>query len=112
MVFSICHRLMEEIAFVHVSCSCDVHRLCALGFDMDATPRVKANVSRRLTHQVAFPNPALHARCTKRWNYTPFFNRSVVSADRRARERRQPQMSWSPQLSSAPPRGPSPQPER
>ena len=48
--------------------------------------------------------------CTARWIYNPFFNRSVGSADRLTRRRREPYVPESPQLSSAPP-GPQPDQE-
>lgn len=31
---------------MHVSCSCDVHRRCALGFVKDAMPRLRVNGDR------------------------------------------------------------------
>ena len=41
----------------NVSCSCDVHRRCALGFCEDAIPRARTFVG---VHLVTCPNPALH----------------------------------------------------
>ena len=55
------HGLVEETAFVHVSCSCDVHRICIRGFVEDATPRGRAYGADTITHQVTCPSPALHA---------------------------------------------------
>lgn len=57
---SYCHRFVAEIAFVHVSWSCDVHHRFALGFAEDTIPRGRANGARTLTRQVTCPNPALH----------------------------------------------------
>ena len=71
MMCSICHGLVEETAFVHASCSCDVHRRCTLGFVEDAISRARADGARTLTPQVTSPNPAL-MRCTKRWTCTSF----------------------------------------
>ena len=46
---------------MQVSCSCDVHHRCALGFVEDAIPRAGANGARTIMHQVTCPNSALHA---------------------------------------------------
>ena len=40
-----------------MSCSCDVHRRCALGFCEDAIPRARTFGG---AHLVTCPNPALH----------------------------------------------------
>ena len=61
MICSICHGLVEETAYVQVSCSCNVHRRCALRFVEDAIPRAMANGARTITHQATCPNPTLHA---------------------------------------------------
>lgn len=55
-----CHGLVEDTAFVHLSCSCKVHRRCALGFVEDAIPRDRANGARTLILQVMCSNLALH----------------------------------------------------
>ena len=38
MIFSIYHGLVEETAYVHVSCSCEWNCRCSLGFVEVATP--------------------------------------------------------------------------
>lgn len=81
MIRSICHELVEETVFVHVHCLCDVHDRCALGFVKYTIPRARANGARTLTIR-------LYMRRTKELIYIPFVNRSVVSADRRTRQRR------------------------
>ena len=53
---SVCHGLVEKNSCVQVSCSCDVHRRCALGFCEDAIPRARTFGG---VHQVICPNPAL-----------------------------------------------------
>ena len=60
MICSICHGLVGERAFVLISCSCEVHRRCALGFVEDATPRARINGVRTVAYQVTCPNPASH----------------------------------------------------
>ena len=42
VICSICHRLVEEDAFVQVPCSCGVHRRCTLGCVKDAIPRARS----------------------------------------------------------------------
>ena len=54
---SIFQGLIEEIAHVQVSCSCDVHRRCALGFCDDVIPRARYVGG---ASQVTCLNPALH----------------------------------------------------
>ena len=56
-ICSVCHGLVEETNCVQVSCSCDVHRRCALGFCEDAILR---DGTFRGVHLVTCPNPALH----------------------------------------------------
>ena len=56
-ICSVCHGLVEETSCVQVSCSCDVHRRCALGFCEDAIPRARTFGG---VHLVTCPNPALH----------------------------------------------------
>lgn len=73
---------------MYVSFSCDVHGRCALGFDEDAIPRVRANGAHTLTHQVRWTQIRPYMPCTKRWISTPFVNRSVISADRQTRQMR------------------------
>lgn len=89
------HWLVEEATLMRVSCSCDVHHPCALSFvevqSPEAGPTEHAHSHTRLLARI---RP--YMRCTKRWTYTPFFNRSVVSADRRTRQRRESHMPESP----------------
>ena len=56
-ICSVCHGLVEETNCVQVSCSCDAHRRCALGFCEDAIPRARTFGG---VHLVTCPNPALH----------------------------------------------------
>lgn len=35
MICSHCHELVEGTAFVHMSISCNVHRRCTLGFELE-----------------------------------------------------------------------------
>ena len=56
-ICSVCHGLVEETNCVQVSCSCDAHRCCALGFCEDAIARARTFGG---VHLVACPNPALH----------------------------------------------------
>ena len=44
---------------MQVSCSCDVHRRCALGFVEHAIPQARVNEAYTITHQVMRPNLAL-----------------------------------------------------
>ena len=60
VICSIRHGLVGEDAFVHVPCSCDVHRGCALGFVEHAISRPRVNGASTLTYQVTCPNPTLH----------------------------------------------------
>ena len=60
VICSIFHGLVEERAFVQMSCSIEMHRRCALGFVEDAISRARINGVRTVTHQVTCPNPALH----------------------------------------------------
>lgn len=61
VICSFCQGLAGEIAFVHLSCSCDVHRRCALGFVEEAIPRAYANGARTPTRPVPEPGPtAVH----------------------------------------------------
>lgn len=89
---------------MQVSCSCNVYCSRTLASIEDATPRAKASGTRTLTHR-ARAQTRPYMRCTKRWIYTPVFNRSVVPVDRRTVEERAIH-AGSPQLSSAPPGGP------
>ena len=123
VICSICHGLVGERAFVLISCSCEVHRRCALGFVEDAISRARINGVRTVTYQVTCPNPVLHQvrshirshariqlfmRCTKRWICTPFSNRSRASVNRQKRRRREPWMPRSLQESSISTGGPLP----
>ena len=56
-ICSVCHGLVGETNCVQVSCACDVHQRCALGFCEDAIPRAKTFGG---VHLVTCPNPALH----------------------------------------------------
>ena len=56
-ICSVCHGLVEETTRVQVSCSCDVHSRCALGFCEDAISRARSFGG---VHLVTCPNPALH----------------------------------------------------
>ena len=56
-ICSNCHGLIEETANVQVSCSCGVHRRCALGSCEDVNPRAKYVGG---ASQVTCPNPGLH----------------------------------------------------
>ena len=60
MICSICHGLVEERAFVQITCSCEAHRRCAHGFVEDAIPRARISGVRTVTYQVTCPDPALH----------------------------------------------------
>ena len=51
------HGLIKETAHVQVSCSCDVHRRCALGFCEDVIPRTMYVGGAR---QVTCANQVLH----------------------------------------------------
>ena len=75
VICSICHGLVEVDAFVHVPCSCNVHRHCTLGFVEDAFPRARVNGASTPTYQVTCPNPFS-------------FNRTVGPADRLTWRRR------------------------
>lgn len=55
-VCSPCHGLIEETAHVQVSCSCDVHGRCSLGFCEDALPRARYVGG---AGEVTFPKQAL-----------------------------------------------------
>ena len=55
-ICSVRHGLVEETNCVQVSCSCDAHRRCALGF-CEAIPRAGTFGE---VHLVMCPNPALH----------------------------------------------------
>ena len=81
-----------------------------LGFVEDAIPRVSA--AQAHSHTRSRARIRLYMRCAERWIYNSFFNRFVGSADRLTRRRREPYVPESPQLSSASPEGPPPQPER
>ena len=58
MICSPCHGLVEEVTFAQISCSCEVHRRCALGFFEYSTPQARTNGVRTGTYQVTCP--ALH----------------------------------------------------
>lgn len=84
VIHSVCHGLVEETAFVQVSCSSDVHVRCAPGFVKDAIPQVKPNgASTHMYTPDHVPEPGPTCGCIQRGIYTPFFHRSVFSANRR-----------------------------
>ena len=60
MICNACHGLVEDKGFLQISCSCEVHRRCTLGFVEDAILRARINGVRTITYQVTCPNPALH----------------------------------------------------
>ena len=57
LICSIYHGLIEETDHVHVPCSFDVQRRCALGFCEDTIPRARFVGGAR---HVTRPNPILH----------------------------------------------------
>ena len=77
VICSIFHGFVEETAHVQVSCSCDGHRRCALGFAEDAVPE-PGRMEHAQPHTRSRARILPYMRCTKRWIYDPFSNRSGV----------------------------------
>lgn len=81
-VGSIFHGVVEETAFVRVSCPSDAHRRYALGFAEDTILHAMANGARQVT-----PPHSFCVRGFARWIRTPFFNMFAVSAGRWVRRK-------------------------